>query len=206
MSEATLETAANLAWWAAIASVFVIIVYLQVRLLCRGARVARFARRHGYRYFEECPPVPQHWADLACVHIGTKSHAQHCIEGERNGRRFTAFDFHYDLPSYGPEARAYMSMMLIGWVLWYVLPWIDVARDPVFSAAVVAFPLPPGAHTAAVKKAVAPWRVEFGEHASIIRSEDGLRSPAEMIAAVDRLNTALDEIARGASPRPATAA
>jgi hypothetical protein len=206
MSTESLQTLKDVAGWGAVVGVFLFIAFLQVRLFCRGARMKRFARKHGYRFFEKCPPIPKHWADIACLHVGTTSRALHCIEGERHGRLFTAFDYHYDLPSYGSEARANMTMLLTGWVFWYLLPWIDVARDPVFSAAVVTFPTPPGARTTSAEKALTPWRVEFGENASIIRSEDGMRPPAEVIAAVDRLNDALDEIARGTSARPAPAA
>jgi hypothetical protein len=206
VSEAELQTLNSVLEWGGIALVVAVVAFLQIRFLGRGARLSRFAKRRGYRYFPECPPVPRHWRDLACLHAASKGRARHCVEGERGGRTFTAFDWHYELPSYGPEARAYMPMLLTGWVFWYLLPWIDVARDPVFSVAVVNFHLPPGAHTAAAKKAIAPWRAEFGAEASLVRMEDGLGAPAAIVDAVDRLNVALDDIARAASAPPATAA
>jgi hypothetical protein len=184
------------------AGVVVIVLYLQIRLLRRGPRVARFAAKRGFVFVANRSNAPRHWADLECLSIGEKPRALHGMEGVHRGRPFAVFDYHYGLPGYGPEGRAHMSMLLTGWLFWYLLPWVDLTRDPVFSVAVVDFELPPGARTADVKKALAPWRAEFGAKASLIRSDDGMRSPAEMIAALDRLNDALDTIARAAAPAP----
>jgi hypothetical protein len=188
--------------WAVAAGVLAIVVYLRVRLLRRGPRVARYAAKRGFAFVADRPQASDHWTDLECLSIGEKPRALHGMEGVHRGRPFAVFDYHYELPGYGAEGRAYMSMLLIGWFYWLLLPWIDRARDPVFSVAVVDFELPPSARTAEMKKALAPWRAEFGAKASLIRSDDGMRSPAEMIAALDGLNDALDTIARAASPAP----
>jgi hypothetical protein len=56
---------------------------------------------------------------------------------------------------------------------------------------------------ARVKRGFAPWRVEFGERASVVRTIDGYARPGETAAALERLNDALDEIRLESAPRRA---
>jgi hypothetical protein len=167
--------------------------------------MARFARRHGFRWSRGRPgAAPPHWSDLECFRIGVTPRVRNVVEGERHGRAFTLLDYHYDLPGQSgwTLGSSGIGVLLADPFVWYLLPAVDKSRDPVFSAVVVECPLPPGARSASAKKGLAPWRVEFGARASVIRSDDGYRSPSDLLAAVDRLNAALDEVVR-AAPAPA---
>lgn len=179
-----------------------LVVFFPLRVLVRGMRLKRFAKRHGFVCSGKHTALPAWWSDLACLQMGTNGRAVNCFQGERHGRPFVAFDFHYDLPPFGMEARAYRSVPSAGGLLWQrPVVSIDRASDPGFSAAVVECSIPSGTRTTHVKQALSPWRAEFGAVASVIRCDDGYCSSAELLAAVDLLNAALDEIL--AAPPPA---
>jgi hypothetical protein len=188
------EWARSIATWSVLLAVLGLAAFFPLRVLFRRIRLKRFAKRHGFVRTEDRASLPAWWSDLACFKVDAPSRAMNCVQGERRGRRFVAFDFHYDLGTYGGAARANMGVLLVGWFYWILLPVIDRTRDPGFSAAVVECSIPPGARTAHLKQRLRPWRVEFGAEASVIRREDGFCSMNEMLAALDLLNSALDEV------------
>lgn len=193
MSVETLGLLRHVLVWGAVAVVACLVAFFRLRVPVRGFRIESFARRNGLRWLGKLPALPDSCRDLAALHAVAAPRDLHCIGGVRGGRQFAAFDHHYTLPGHGSEARAHMGMLLLLPVYWIILPLIDRARDPGFTAVVVECDLPPGVRTTDVKKDLRPWIAEFGAKASLIRS-DGYCSPAEMLEAADRLNAALDRI------------
>ena len=191
--------------WLVVLVVVCLALTLALRTRWRGLRWRWAARRSGLRWLGHRDDILRDCPDLACLHASETGRALNCVEGERGGRAFVVFDYHFALPGHGAQARAHMGMALIGWVNWYLLPVIDSTRDPGYSAAVVACRLPPGARTLEFKRALRPWVAEFGQAASVIRPEEGYRSLTDLLAATDRLNAALDEMV-AAAPRSSSPA
>lgn len=170
----------------------------------RAARSKRFARRNGYRYDASPRSLLGLWTDLGYLHRGKNSRAVNVVEGERSGRKFALFDCRYDVEAPGPQSRAHMSPLLT-MDQWPLFAMFDRETTQSFSAVVVEFELPERARTAGASRGFAPLRVEFGRSASLVCRDDGFSSPADLIAAVDKLNAALDEIVRRTTSSGSTA-
>jgi len=88
------------------------------------------------------------------------------------------FDYHHSLPRLAKDGSAGMGSLLLLPIQFFLLWTVDRARDPGFSAALVACPLPPGAKTVELKRELRPWVVEFGtDGRSSVRRAATCRSP-----------------------------
>jgi hypothetical protein len=188
---------------AAILLVFVAIaVAIWIRWRVRDRVFRRFAKRHRFAWFGEQSVLPESWGDLECLRMGMNGRLVNCVQGGRGRRTFAVFDFHCDLPGPGAAVPGDAAAMLMTGRSAGPMPRIEHRGGLGFSAAVVACELPAGAKTARLRARFAPWRAEFGARASILRTDDGFESPKALLAAVDRLNAALDEILREAPSAP----
>lgn len=182
------------AWlvWGALLLVALVVAVMLVRATSRSRAARRFAKREGFAWLGDVDPLPLAWRDLACFRMARRGRAIHCVAGERHGRAFAIVEYHYG--SDGPEMRSNPSLVLVHPALWLFTWILGRTHDPGFSAAVVECELPSRRFVVGAERDLAPWRVEFGEDASVIRRNDGFASPAELVEAVDRLNGVLDEL------------
>lgn len=164
------------------------IAFVRRRYFRRGDRMRRFARAHGFGYLDVGGRPADAWRDLATMRIGKASVALDTMTGERGGRRFAAFHFH---SGFDTVTHAGLPVATPGQPLHPERPF-DVAQshaavEPSCSVVVVECELPPQAPIAESQASLARWRPEFGRHASLVRSEDGVWSPKEMLEALDVL-------------------
>lgn len=176
----------------ALVGVGLVVLVMFLRARSRRARAKRFAKREGLVWLGRVDPLPRAWADIACFRMSQKGRTVDCVAGERHGRAFALVEHHYG--SSGPEVRTGSGVALFSPALWLFAHLLGRTHDPGFSAAVVECSLPPQPRTHWAKRDLAPWKVEFGEEASVIRLDDGFASPGELLAAVDRLNGVIDEL------------
>src|SRR5882724_2472788 len=99
---AILVACAVLAWWA-----------WRLDPPGRTAKLSRFARRNGYRFNPTPRVLAGRWSGLASLRAGRNTIVENMVEGERDGRRFAAFDCRCEADG-GPDASAMMGGILEG--------------------------------------------------------------------------------------------
>jgi hypothetical protein len=156
-----------------------------IRRRLHGAMISRFARAQGWTFEPRVSGARHALRGHACGALAADDGGRDLVEGTLHGRRFHALDYA------GPRSGVETSRMGVDFAgLW----------GPAYGTAVVVdCDLPPGARTASARRGMRPWRVEFGARSAVAWCE-GLRSPRDLIRAVDGLNAAIDGIIGRAAP------